>query len=77
MYKCVVTKVAVVSIKEDYLIFYRGGATYFGKLGHGFKSPVSIHITIWCVMECLVQWNVEVEILILIIGLVNNYGWHK
>ena len=60
MYKCAVVKVTVMSIEEYYLIFDRGGATYIGELGHGFKPPISIHIPILCVMDCPVQWDVEV-----------------
>ena len=72
-----VAEVTVMSIKEKYLIFDRGGTIYVVELGHGFKIPVSIHTPIWCVMDCLVYWDVEVEILRLILGLVQNDGGHK
>ena len=68
---------AVMSTKKYYLIVDRGGAAYVGELGHGFKAPVSIHIPIWCVMDCTVQWDVEVEILGVLLGLVHNYGRHE
>ena len=66
-----------MSIKENYLIVDRGGAVYIGELGHGFNPPVSIHIPICCVMECPVQWNVEVDIFVVLLVLVQNYGWHE
>ena len=49
-----------------------GGAAYIGKLGHGFKPPVSIHIPIWCVMDFPSQWGVEVDIFGVLLGLVHN-----
>ena len=64
----------IVSIKEEYLIFERGGTAYVGELGHGLKPPVSIHVAIWYVMDCSVQWDVVMEILGVLLGLVNNYG---
>ena len=57
------SKVTVVSIKEKYLIVDRLSAAYVGELGHGFESPVSIHITRWCV-----------DILGVLLGLVHNCG---
>ena len=65
-----------MSIEEKYLIVDRRGSIFVGEMVHGFKPPVSIHISIWCVMECTVQWDVEVKILGVILGLVHNYGWH-
>ena len=65
-----------MSIKEEYLIFDRGGATYVGELGHGLKPPVSIRVSRWCVMDCPLQWHVVMEILGLLLGLVNNYVRH-
>ena len=70
-------KMSIVSIKEDYLIVDRGGTAYVGELGHGLKPPVSIHVAIWCVMYCPVQWDVVMKILVLFIGLVNNDGRHE
>ena len=67
-------KLTVMYIEEKYLIVYRVGASYIGYLGHGFKPPVSIHIPIWCVMDYPVQWDVKVEILVLLLGLVHNDG---
>ena len=67
----------IVSIEEYYLIFDRGGAIYFGELGHGLNPPVSIHIYRWCVMDCTVKWDVVMEILGVKIGLVNNDGRHE
>ena len=66
-----------MSIKEEYLIVDRGGATYVGELGHGLNSPVSIHVAIWCVMDCSVKWDVVMEILGVLLGLVNNDGRHE
>ena len=77
MYKCAVIKVDAMSIKENHFIIDRGGAAYIGVLGYGFKPPVSIHIHIWCVMNCPVQWNVKVDIFGLILGLVHNHGWNE
>ena len=68
---------AVVSIEEKYLIVDRGGAAYVGGLGNGFNPFVSIHIPIWCVMDYPVQWDVEVDILGVLLGLVQNDGWHE
>ena len=67
----------IVSIKEEYLFVHRGGTTYVGELGHGLKPPVSIHVGRWCVMDCPVQWDVVMEILGLLLGLVNNDGRHE
>ena len=67
----------IVSIEEEYLIVDRGGTAYFGELGHGLKPPVSIHIDRWCAMDCPVQWDVVMEILGLILGLVNNDKRHE
>ena len=67
----------IVSIKEEYPIVDRGGTAYVGELGHSLKPPVSIHVVRWCVMECPVQWDVVMEILGLLLGLVNNYGRHE
>ena len=64
-------------IKEYFLIVDRGGAVYVGESGHGYKPPVSIHISRGCVMNCPFQWYVEVEILIVLLGLVQNYGCHE
>ena len=67
----------VVSIKEKYMIVYRGGAAYVGELDCGFKPPVSIHIPRWCMMDCPVQWDVEVDILRVLIGLVHKNEWNE
>ena len=66
-----------MSIDEKYLVVDRGGATYVGELGRGFKPPISIHIPRWCLMDFPVQWDVEVDISGLLLGLVRNDGWHK
>ena len=66
----------IVSIEEDYLIVDRRGAAYVGELGHGLKTPVSIHVSRWCVMDCSVQWDV-MEILEVLLGMVNNTGRHE
>ena len=63
-----------MSIEDDYLIVGRGGAAYVGSLDHGIKPPVSIHVDRWYVIVCLFQWDVVVEILVLLLGLVNNDG---
>ena len=63
-----------MSIEEDYLSVDRGDATYVGEFGHRLNPPVSIHISIWCVMEFPVQWDVVIDILGLFLGLVNNEG---
>ena len=67
----------IVSTKEKYLIFERGGTAYVRELGHGLKRPVSIHVAIWCVMDCPVQWDVVMDILGVLLGLVNNDGRHE
>ena len=67
----------VMSINEKYMIFYMGGTAYVGRLGHGFKPHISIFIPIWCVMDCPFQWYVEVEILVVLIGLVHNDWLHE
>ena len=67
----------VKDTKEYYLIVDRGGAAYVVELGHGFKPLISIHITRWCLMDCPVQWDVEVKISQVILVLVHNYGWHE
>ena len=75
--KCAVIGVDVTSIKENYFIVDSGGAAYGGELGHGFNPPISINITMWCVMEHPVQWYIEVDILGVLLYLVKNYGRHK
>ena len=67
----------IVPIEEDYLIVDRGGAAYVGELGHGLKSPVSIYVSIWFVVDCPVQWDVVMEISVLILGLLNRGGRHE
>ena len=67
----------IVSIEEEYLIVDRVCAAYFGALGHGLKPLVSIHVSIWCVMDCKVQWDVVIDILVLLLDLVNNNGRHE
>ena len=67
----------IMSIGEEYLIVDRGGTTYVGELGHGLKPPISIHVARWCVMDCTVQWDVVMEILGVVLGLVNNDGRHE
>ena len=74
--KGVVIEVAVMSIKEMHFIADRGGFTYSGKLGCGFKPPIYIHIPGLCVVDYPVQWDVEVEILVLILYLVDSYRQH-
>ena len=66
-----------MSTKEKYLIFDRGGVAYVEELCRGFKPPVSMHIPIWYVMDFPFQWDVGVEILVLLLGLMHNYGWHE
>ena len=67
----------IVPIEEDYIIVHRGGTAYVRELGHGLKPPVSIHVSIWCVMDCPVQWGVVMEILGVLLALVNNDGRHE
>ena len=64
----------IISIEEIYLIVDSGCAMYGEELGHGFKPPVSIHIPVWCVAYYPVQWDVEVEILGVLLCLVHNDG---
>ena len=59
------------------MIISGGGTAYVGELVHVLKPPASIHVAIWCVMYCPVQWDVVMEILGVILGLVNNYGRHE
>ena len=66
-----------MSIKEKYLIVDKEGTEYIGELGHIFNPLIYIHIHRRCVMEFPVQWDVEVGILGLLLGLVHNYGWHE
>ena len=67
----------IVSIEEEYLIVDRGGAASVGELGYGIKLSVSIHVSIWCVLDCLVQWDAVVDILGVLLVLVNNDGRHE
>ena len=55
-------KVTVISTKEKFWIVGSGSAANSGYLGHGFKPPVYIHIPRWCVVDYLVQWDIEVDI---------------
>ena len=61
--KCVIIKVAVMSIKENDFVVDSGGATYGGELGHEFKTLVSIYIPRWFVMYYPIQYSVELKIL--------------
>ena len=63
-----------MSIEENYLIFDRGGAAYVVELGRGFNPPISIHIPVYFVVEYLVHWDDEVDILGVFLCLVDNYG---
>ena len=67
----------IVSIEEEYMIVESGGTAYVGELGHGLKPPVSIYVARWCVMDCPVQWDVVMEILGVLVGLVKNGGIHQ
>ena len=67
----------IFSFQEDCMIVDRGGAAYVGELVHSLKSPVSIHVSIWCVIDCPVQWDVVMDILGILLGLVNNYRRHE
>ena len=75
--KGAIVKMTIVSVKKEYLIVDKGGTAYVGKLGHSLKPPVSIHAARWCVMDCPVQWDVVMEILGLLLGLVNNDVRHE
>ena len=66
-----------MSTEEEYLIVDRGGAVYVGYLVHELKPPISIHVAIWCLMECPVQWGAMMDILRVLFGLVNNNGRHE
>ena len=72
-----IVKMIIVSIKEEYLIFDKGGTTYVRELGRGLKPPVSIHVATWCVMDCPVKWDVVMEILGVLLGLANNNRRHE
>ena len=72
-----VVEVTIVSIKEEYLIVDRGGAAYVGELGHGLNPPVSIHVARWYLMDFPVQWDVMMDILGVILGLLNNDRRHE
>ena len=67
----------IVYIEEEYLIVDRGGTTYVGELVHGLNPPVSIHVARWCVINCPLKWDVVMEILGVLLGLVNNYRRHE
>ena len=67
----------IIYIEEEYMIVDRGGSEYVGELGHGLKPPVFIHVSIWCVMDCTVKWDVVMYILGLLLGLVNNNERHE
>ena len=67
----------IVSTKEEYLIVDRRGAAYFEELGNGLKQHVFIHVAICHLMDFPVQWYVVMEIMVVILGLVNNDGRHK
>ena len=66
-----------VSIEGEYLIVDRGCAAYVGKLGHGLKLHVSIHVSRWCVMDFPVQWDVVIDILGVLLRLVKNDSRNK
>ena len=66
-----------MSIEEEYLIVDMGGTTYVGKLGHGLKPFISIHVARWCVMDFPVKWDVVMEFLGVLLGLVNKDGRHE
>ena len=70
--KCEFIKVAVMYIEENYFIVDSGGTAYGGELGRVFKPPVSIHIHRCYVVEYPVQWDIEVEILGLLLCLLHN-----
>ena len=58
----------IVYIEEKYLIVDRGGGTYVGELVNGFKPHIPLYTTRWFVMDCLVQWDAELEILLVLLG---------
>ena len=61
---------ADISIKEDNFIVDRGGTVYSGELSRRFKPPFSFHISRRYVVVYLVEWDVEVYILVLLLCLV-------
>ena len=67
----------IMTIEEEYLIVDRLGTTYIGEFGHVIKPPVSVHVSRWYVMDCPVQWDVVMDILRVLLGLVNSYGGHE
>ena len=67
----------IVSTEEEYLIVDRVGTAYVGELGHGIKTPDYIHVARWCVMDCPAQWDVLMEILGVLLGLVKDDGRHE
>ena len=67
----------IVSSEEDSLVVDRGGAACVVELGHGLNPLVSIYVAIRCVMDCPVKWDVVMEILGVVLGLVNNNGRHE
>ena len=44
--KVAIIEVAIISIKENHLIVYSGGAKYSGELVNVFKPTVYIHIPV-------------------------------
>ena len=67
----------IVSIEEEYLIVDRGGTIHVEELGHGLKTPISLHVSRWCVTDCPVQWDVVMEILGVLLGLKSNDGRYE
>ena len=67
----------IVSVEEEYLIFDSVGAIYVGEFGHGLKPPVYTRVNRWCVMDRTVQRDVVMDILVVLLGSVNNYGRHE
>ena len=68
---------AIISIKENHLIVYSGGAKYSGELVNVFKPTVYIHIPVWCVVDYPFRGGVEVDILGVLLFFLENYGCYQ
>ena len=71
--KGAVIEVDVISIEKENLIVDSRGAVDSGELGREFNPPLYIHITGWCVVDCPVQWNAEVDIVKIIDRVQDSY----
>ena len=72
-----IIKVASVVIKEEDLISEVVGTTYSWEVGHDHEPPIMVNVPWWGVVENPFTWDIWVEFLCVLDGLVNDDRGHE